>query len=69
MKTGIELIFTIFFEELLHAAMWLNCPRVEGHGAKKEVCFAHKILAFYFFLLFFLLMVLHDVTFDVTTTI
>jgi hypothetical protein len=46
-----------------------NCPRAEGQGGKKEVCFAHKILVFRFFSLFFLLlMVLHDVTFNVTTT-
>jgi hypothetical protein len=26
-----------------------NCPKVEQWGAKKEVCFAHRILVFYFF--------------------
>jgi hypothetical protein len=31
-----------------------NCPRAEGQGAKKEVFFAYRILAFPFFLLFFL---------------
>jgi hypothetical protein len=47
-----------------------NCPRVEGQGSQKIVCFAHKILVFHFFCTpFFLLMVLHDVTFNVTTTI
>jgi hypothetical protein len=30
-----------------------SCPRAEGQGAKKEVCFAHKILNFHFFSLFF----------------
>jgi hypothetical protein len=30
-----------------------NCPRAEGEGAKKIVCFAHKILIFHFFSLFF----------------
>jgi hypothetical protein len=30
-----------------------NYPRAEGQGAKKEVCFAHKILVFHFFSLFF----------------
>jgi hypothetical protein len=30
-----------------------NCPKAEGHGAKKKVCFAHKILVFHFFSLFF----------------
>jgi hypothetical protein len=29
-----------------------NCPRAEGQGAKKEVCFAHRILIFHFFSLF-----------------
>jgi hypothetical protein len=38
-------------------------------GAKKEVSFAYRILDFHFFLLFFLLMVMHDVTFNVTATI
>jgi hypothetical protein len=47
-----------------------NCPRAEGQGALKEVRFAHRILDFHFFLLFFfLLMVLHDVTFNVTIMI
>jgi hypothetical protein len=43
-----------------------NCPRTKGQSAKKEVCFAHRILVFHFFPLFFLLlMVLHDVIFNV----
>jgi hypothetical protein len=46
-----------------------NCPRAEGQGSQKIVCFAHKILVFHFFSLFFWLMVLHDVTFNVTATI
>jgi hypothetical protein len=37
-----------------------NCPRAEGHGVKKEVCFACRILVFHFT---FWLMVLHNVTF------
>jgi hypothetical protein len=52
LKTGIKLIFHVFYEELPHAAMWLNCPRAEGQGAKKEVCFAHGILVFHIFSLF-----------------
>jgi hypothetical protein len=32
----------------------------EGQGAKKKLCFAHRILVF------FLLIVLYDVTFNVT---
>jgi hypothetical protein len=27
----------------------MHCPRAEGQGAKKIVCFVHKILVFYFF--------------------
>jgi hypothetical protein len=46
-----------------------NCPRAEGHGFQKIVCFAHKILVFHFFSLFFWLMVLHDITFNVSATI
>jgi hypothetical protein len=46
-----------------------NCPRAEGHGSQKIVCFVHKILVFHFFSLFVLLMVLYDVTFNVTATI
>jgi hypothetical protein len=31
-----------------------TCPRVEGQGAKKEVCFAHKKIGFSLFFTFFL---------------
>jgi hypothetical protein len=35
-------------------------------GAKKDVCFAHRILVFHFYLLpFFFVIVLHDVIFNV----
>jgi hypothetical protein len=34
------------------------------HGAKKEVCFAHRILGFHFIHFCFLLMVLNDVIFN-----
>jgi hypothetical protein len=30
-----------------------NCPRAEGQGSQKIVCFAHKILVFNFFSPFF----------------
>jgi hypothetical protein len=30
-----------------------NCPRFERYGAKKEVCFAYRILFFHFFYFFF----------------
>jgi hypothetical protein len=46
----------------------LNCPKIEEQGAKKEVCFAHRILVFNFHFVF-LLMVLHDITFNVTAMI
>jgi hypothetical protein len=46
-----------------------NCPRVDGQGSQKIVCFAHKILVFHFFSRFFLFMVLHDVTFNVIAMI
>jgi hypothetical protein len=41
----------------------------KGYDAKKEVCFAHEIFGFDFFQIFNLLMVLHDVNFNVTATI
>jgi hypothetical protein len=47
-----------------------NCPRAEGQGSQKIVCFVHKILVFLLFFTFvFLLMVLYDVIFNVTATI
>jgi hypothetical protein len=46
-----------------------NCPRAEGQGSQKLVCFAIKSWFFTFFHFFFLLWVLHDATFNVTTTI
>jgi hypothetical protein len=46
-----------------------TAQRAEGHGSQKIVCFAHKIFGFSLFSLFFWLMVLHDVTFDVTNMI
>ena len=45
--------------------MWLNYPRVEGHGAKEEVCFAHRIFLYSFFFTFFLAHELLDDNFDV----
>jgi hypothetical protein len=46
-----------------------NCRRAEGQDFQKIVRFTHKILVFHFFHFFFLLMVLHEVTFNVTDTI
>jgi hypothetical protein len=45
----------------------LNCQGIEGQGAKKEICFVHKILGFHFLHILFLLMILHDGIFNVTT--
>jgi hypothetical protein len=47
-KWMIKLIFLVFSEELLHATMWLKLPRAERQGAKKEVCFVHRILVSHF---------------------
>jgi hypothetical protein len=69
LKTSIKLIFHVFLEELLHAAMWLNCPRAEGQGAKKKFVLPIKSWFFTFFHFSFWLMVPHDITFNVTTTI
>jgi hypothetical protein len=47
-----------------------NCLKAEGQGFQKIVWFAHKIMVFHFFSpFFFFLIVLPDVTFNVTTTI
>jgi hypothetical protein len=37
-----------------------NCPRAEGQGSQKIVCFAHKLLFCHIFVHFFWLMVLHS---------
>jgi hypothetical protein len=46
-----------------------HVAKIEGQGTQKEVCFAYRILVFHFFKPFYLLMVLHDVTFNVITAI
>jgi hypothetical protein len=53
-KWVIKLVCLVFSKELLHAAILLKLPKVISQGAKKEVCFAHRILGFQFFSLFFL---------------
>jgi hypothetical protein len=63
LKTSINLIFHVFFKE--QPCGW-NCPRAEGQGFQKIVCFAHKVLVFHSL---FSLVVLYDDTFNVTTTI
>jgi hypothetical protein len=63
---GGEFLFKMdCIEELLYAATWLKLPK--GWRAKKEVYFAHRILDFHFFSILLLLMVLHDIIFNVTT--
>jgi hypothetical protein len=46
-------VLSSFFLYFLRSSYMSPCgwsyPRAEGHGAKKEVCFAHKILVFHFF--------------------
>jgi hypothetical protein len=49
-------VFSSFFMYFLRSSNmqpcgW-SCPRAKGQGAKKEVCFAHKILVSHFFSLF-----------------
>jgi hypothetical protein len=50
LKIGIKFIFLVFPKELLHATMLLKLPKAEGHGAKKGVYFAHRILVFHYYL-------------------
>jgi hypothetical protein len=52
-KMGYKFLLLVFFEELLYATMWLKLLKDWGQGAKKEVCFAHRILGFHFNILFF----------------
>jgi hypothetical protein len=53
LKTGIKLIFLVFSEEFLHAAMWLKLPKAEGQGAQKIVSLPKKSWFFTFFHFFF----------------
>jgi hypothetical protein len=69
LKTSIKLIFHVFSRSSYMQPCCWNCPTAEGQGSQKIVCFAHNILTFHFFSLFFLFMVLHDITFNVTTMI
>ena len=60
-------IFHVFFEEhASHVAKIAQGPK--GRVLRKKFVFIHKILDFHFFH-FFLRMVMHDVTFNVNTTI
>jgi hypothetical protein len=64
---GFKFIFHVFFEEFLHAAMWLETTQgLKGRVLRKNL---HRILDFHFFSLFFWLMILHDAIFNVTAKI
>jgi hypothetical protein len=65
---GYKFIFLVFFEELLYATTWLNYPKDEEQNAKKKFALPIASLILTFFIIF-LLMVLHDVIFNVTTMI
>jgi hypothetical protein len=47
-----EMGFFVFFKEPMQPGC-LKCPSIGVHGAKKGVCFAHRILDFYIFSLLF----------------
>jgi hypothetical protein len=68
-KRVLSSFFLYFLKSSYMQPCGWNCPRAEGQGAKKEVYFAYRIFVFHFFSLLFLLMVLHDVTFNVTAMI
>jgi hypothetical protein len=53
-KWVLSLFFLYFLRSSYMPPCGWNCPRAQGQGAKKIVCFAHKILVFHFFSLFFL---------------
>jgi hypothetical protein len=54
LKMGIKIIFPVFFEDLLHVAMWLKLHKGWRARCLKKVCSAHRILVFYIFLHFFI---------------
>jgi hypothetical protein len=65
----IKLIFHVFSEELLHATMWAETAKgLKGMMLRKKFVLPIESWILTFFT-FFLLMVLHDVTFNVTATI
>ena len=52
LKRVLNSFFLYFLKSsYIHSCGW-NCPRVEEQGAKKEVCFVHRILVFHIFHLF-----------------
>jgi hypothetical protein len=52
-KQVLSSFFMYFLKSSYMQPCGLNYPRAEGQGAKKEVCFAHRILVFHFFHFFF----------------
>jgi hypothetical protein len=55
LKMGIKLIFHVFFEELLHAALWLKLPKGWRAGFSKNSLFCPLNLGFSLFFTFFFL--------------
>jgi hypothetical protein len=49
---GVSPFFLYFLRSSYMQPCGWSCPRAERQGAKKEVCFVHKILVFHFFPLF-----------------
>jgi hypothetical protein len=69
-KTSCKHNFLVFSMELLHAAMWLKLPRGWRAGCLKRSLFCSQNLRFsFFFQKLYLLMVLHDITFNVAASI
>jgi hypothetical protein len=66
---GIKFIFPVFFEELLHVAMWRKLPKLKGRVLRKDFVLPIESWFFISFELYFFLMVLHNVIFNMTATI
>jgi hypothetical protein len=69
LKTSVKFTFHVFSKELLHAAMWRKLPKGWRAGFSKNSFLPIKSWFFTFFHFFFLLMILHDVNFNVTAMI
>jgi hypothetical protein len=48
-KLILSSFFLYFFRSSYMQSCGWNCPRAEGQGAKKKVCFVHRILDVHFF--------------------
>jgi hypothetical protein len=48
-KQVLSSFFLYFLRSSYKQPCGSNCPRAKRQGAKKEVCFSHRILVFYFF--------------------